>query len=125
MPPARTGIPARASSAGRGVSSGYGPATSSGFEELDEAIVDVVRHLLSDVVAARHGIGVDDVGGVSLPDLGELLGPFRRLAAGAPQDQGRHLDLLVLVGCVDLKVSGRPGAEVTPRAPNCFFCVSP
>src|SRR5258708_962127 len=53
---------------------------SSSFEELDEAIVDVVRHLLRDVVAARHGIGVYDVGGVFLPDLGELPGPFRRLA---------------------------------------------
>src|ERR1700730_12141541 len=46
------------------------------LEKTDEALVDVVGHLLRDVVAARHRIGVDEVGGVCLPHLQFAVAPL-------------------------------------------------
>ena len=53
-------------------------------EKFDETLINVIGHLLRNIVTARHGVGVHDIAGVFPPDRRKLARSFRRLPARAP-----------------------------------------
>src|SRR5690606_3828919 len=78
----------------------------SARKEPQIVLDDPVRHFLLHVVPARHGFEALDALRITPPDVDELGRALGRMAACAPQQEQRHLELPVLVGRVHFEIAG-------------------
>src|SRR5262249_34690301 len=77
-----------------------------------EVLDHLLRHLFLDVMAARERLVRDDARCIPPPNIEELLGAFGWVAACAPKEQQRHINLCILVGGVHGEVAGRGGTII-------------